>query len=122
MKSHRTTLEAAKNPIPGDPAKGDGYWVNLKMVDQIRERCATRRFVKHIGLFFALNWVMSDYKSAVVHVTTDHLGKLTGLRPSVVLRLLNDLHQMEVIEVEQMRGPSAIEGLVKITMLGPVRI
>jgi hypothetical protein len=106
------------NPIQGDPTKpGSGFWVNNDMTDVIRERCGPRAF-RHIAVFIALNWVMSDNRSRTFRVALSHLSLLSSLNASKIDRILSDLAAASVIEFEDGRLP----GSIKVTMLGEVRL
>jgi hypothetical protein len=112
----RTTM----NPVPGNPDVGGGYWVNCDMVDRIRNSC--KRSAKLLAIYCALNWVATDYKERSFRVTRAHLGELSGLSPGTVAECLEHLALINVIEVVPSYGASAIEGLVKVTLLGEVRL
>jgi len=121
MKPRRTTLEAVRKPILGDPDKGCGYWVNVSTTDLITAKF--KRAAKHLAVYLALNWTATDYKSRTIHVTHTHLSQLSGVSPAVVARCLDDLAAIGVVSVDKPKGMSGvIDELVKITLLGGIRL
>jgi len=118
----RTTLETVANPIPGDPEKGGGFWVNNDTVQTVRQRCS--RPLEGVALYLALSIVATDYQSRTFHVTYEHLGKLSGINHvKIIPDLLREFDKIDVISIEVVRGCSAIvENLTKITLLGEIRL
>src|SRR5258707_988864 len=116
-RKRRTTLDMAKDMTPSDPKKGNGFWVNNDMADVIRERCGPRAW-RHLAVFIALNWVMSDQGTRKFGVAVSHLCQLSSLNISKMDRVLSDLAKASVIEFEDGRLP----GSINVTMLGGVRL
>jgi hypothetical protein len=119
-KKRRTTLETAMRPELGDPDKGDGYWVNHAVTRRIRQECSLPHH--GVALYFALSLTATDYQSRTVHITADHLSKLSGVKPGKIGEVLAELVTLGVIAVEYVTGYSGIDGLAKITLLGEIRL
>lgn len=120
-KKHRTTLDTVADPVLADPSDDNGYWVNTSVVDQIVATPSST--ASHLAVFFALNWVMTDYRSHIFHVALSHLCRLSGVKTEAkMLGILHDLAKASVIELEDAKGCSAVPGLMNVTILGEIML
>ncbi len=122
MKRKRTTMDAVLTPVACQPGQGDGYWVNFDTVNRIRQ--SYPKSAKLQAVYYALNWIASDYKSRTIHVTHQQIGKLSGLSEYVVAKCLRQLADINVVAVESTKGVCAavFEGLVRVTLEGELRL
>jgi hypothetical protein len=112
----RTTM----NPRPAVPGKDDGYWVNLGTVAKIRQSFAKPR--KPLGVFYALNLIMSDEKAQSFTVTNGCIASLCVLSADTVGKVLQELEGIGVIITATI--PGAPKGIANttITLCGEVRL
>jgi hypothetical protein len=115
MKKCKATLY----PRPGDPAKGDGYWVNLTQVRNIRAQC--RSYREPLAVFFALNLIASDEHSATFRVTNREIASACAMTRNRMLKAMRELERIGVVRRTPIpHPPHGIEH--ETTILGEVRV
>jgi hypothetical protein len=108
MKSHGTC-----KPIPYVPGRGDGFWVNTDVLEQIQR--THEHSTDLLLLYCGLSRIMSDEQSRSFARNNWSIGSVCCLSPRVVEKGLTELQRIGVIHVE----PTAPH---TITLLGEVRL